>query len=137
MPNLAIELRKLMEQLDSLAEFAPGEGGATNYYVSTENFINNYRQNKEEELETLTSGGHSPEEIEQWKQGVSFDLKKFENVRDGFMRGLRAGFETYEKIGLDTYLKDQLGCHWINDDLDLNSDWETVFGEEWGNDENC
>ena len=126
-----------MRASEFVVEFTPNGGGATNYYVSTENFINNYRQSKQEDIETLTNDGHSAEEIKQFQQGVAYDLEKFEDVKNGFMRGLKKGLETYEKIGLDTYLKDQLGCHWINDDLDLNADWETVFGEEWGDEENC
>lgn len=136
MSNLASQLRQIMEQLDQLQEFAPdSSGGGQSYYTSTENFINNYRQQKAEEIAELTGDGWSQKEVEDLKQSVENDIYRFEQVKNNFTRGLKPGFDAY--LQMDTQLKDSLGCHWIGDNLDLNSDWAKVYGQEWGNDENC
>ncbi len=135
MSNVASQLRQIMEQLDQLSEFAPdSSGGGQSYYTSTENFINNFRQQKAEEIAEL-SDGWEQSEVEDLKQSVENDIYRFEQVKNGFTRGLKTGFDAY--LQMDTQLKDSLGCHWIDDNLDLNSDWAKVYGEEWGNDENC
>lgn len=136
MKNLAQELRHIMEQLDQLQEFSPdSSGGAQSYFTSTENFINDYRQNKEEQIEELTGDGWEQDEINNLKQDVNADIQRFMQVQNGFLRGLKSGFDNY--LQMDTMLKDQLGCHWINDNLSLNDDWSKVYGEPWGNDEAC
>ncbi len=138
MNNLASQLRQIMEQLDQLSEFAPdSSGGGQSYYTSTENFINNYQEQKAEELQDLIDAGWTEQDLAQagTLQGQAADIAHFKQVRDGFLKGLKPGFDAY--LQMDTQSKDSLGCHWIDDNLDLNSDWAKVYGEEWGNDENC
>lgn len=119
-----------------LQEFAPdSSGGAQSYYTSTENFINAYRQQKQEEIEELTSDGWEQDEIDNLKQDVNVDIQRFMQVQNGFLKGLKSGFDNY--LRMDTMLKDQLGCHWVNDNLDLNTDWAKVYGEPWGRADNC
>ena len=135
MSNIASQLRQIMEQLDQLSEFAPdSSGGAQSYYTSTENFINNFRQQKAEEIAEL-SDGWDQDEVEDLKQSMENDIYRFEQVKNSFTKGLKPGFDAY--LQMDTQLKDSLGCHWIGDNLSLNSDWTKVYGEPWGNDENC
>lgn len=135
MKNLAQELRQLMEQLERLQEFAPDSaGGAQSYYTSTENFINNYRQQKEEEIEEMTDGWDESE-VAEVKQGVEVDIHRLQQVANGFLKGLKPGFDNY--LHMDTQLKDSLGCHWIGDNLSLNDDWAKIYGKAWGNDEAC
>lgn len=123
-------------QRGQLREFAPNSsGGAQSYYTSTENFVNAYRQQKAEEIQELTDDGWSAEEIRDFKTGVNNDIYRFKRVQQGFLKGLKTGFDAY--LQMDTLLKDQLGCHWIGDNLDLNSDWSKIYGEPWGNDEAC
>ena len=124
------------QALNQLREFAPdSSGGAQSYYTSTENFVNAYRQQKAEEIEELAGDGWSQDEINNLKQDVGADIHRFQQVQQGFLKGLKTGFDTY--LQMDTLLKDQLGCHWIGDNLDLNSDWSKIYGEPWGNDEAC
>jgi hypothetical protein len=119
-----------------LQEFAPDSaGGAQSYYTSTENFVNDYRERKKEEIEEMTSDGWSQSEINELRQAVNNDIYRFQQVQRGFLKGLKPGFDAY--LQMDTQLKDSLGCHWIGDNLDLNSDWATIYGEPWGNDEAC
>lgn len=124
------------QKRNSLQEFAPdSSGGAQSYYTSTENFVNAYRQQKAEEIEELTGDGWSADEIRELKADANNDILRFQRVQQGFLRGLKTGFDMY--LQMDTLLKDQLGCHWIGDNLDLNSDWSKIYGEPWGNDEAC
>ena len=136
MNNIASQLRQIMEQLDQLSEFAPDStGGGQSYYTSTENFINNFRQQKAEEIEELTRDDWEPEEVEDLKQSVGNDIYRFEQVKNNFTRGLKSGFDAY--LQMDTQLKDSLGCYWISDNLDLNADWTKVYGRPWGNENAC
>lgn len=122
--------------LERLQEFAPdSSGGAQSYYTSTENFINDYRQQKQEEIEELTGDDWDVDEINDLKQSAANDIYRFQRVQRGFLKGLKPGFDMY--LQMDTLLKDQLGCHWINDNLDLNADWAKIYGRPWGRSDNC
>ena len=116
----------------SLNEFAPGDSGASSYYAVTENFVNDFIEQKEEELQDRIDSGFSKEEIADMKQGFASDMVYFEQVRDGFLKGMKPGFEAYQQG--DTALKDQLGEYWLENDLPLNQDWEKIYGEPWGDD---
>ena len=125
-----------LTQSGQLREFAPdSSGGAQSYYTSTENFVNGYRQQKQEEIQELTDDGWSADEINDFKQGAATDIYRFQQVAKGFLKGLKPGFDMY--LQMDTLLKDSLGCHWIGDGLDLNADWSKIYGSAWGNDDAC
>ena len=116
----------------SLNEFAPGGSGASSYYAVTENFVNDFIEQKEEELQDRINSGFSKEEIADMKQEFASDMVYFEQVRDGFLKGMKPGFEAYRQG--DTMLKDQLGEYWLENNLPLNQDWEKIYGEPWGDD---
>jgi hypothetical protein len=116
----------------SLNEFAPGGNSASSYYAVTANFVNDFNEQKEEELQDRIDSGFSKEEIADMKQGFASDMVYFEQVRDGFLKGMKPGFEAYQQG--DTQMKDQLGEYWLENDLPLNQDWEKIYGEPWGDD---
>ncbi len=76
------------------------------YYTSTENFVNGYRQQKQEEIQELTDDGWSADEINDFKQGAATDIYRFQQVAKGFLKGLKPGFDMY--LQMDTLLKDSL-----------------------------
>ena len=117
-----------------LNEFAPGGNSASSYYAVTSNFVNEFAQRKQEELQDLIDAGWTKQDLAQsgQEQGDAADIAHFEQVRDGFLKGLKPGFDAY--LQGDTQLKDQLGAYWIDNDLPLNQDWEKIYGEPWGDD---
>jgi len=117
-----------------LNEFAPGGNSASSYYAVTSNFINEFAQQKQEQLQDLIDAGWTKQDLAQsgQEQGQAADIAHFEQVRDSFLKGLKPGFDAY--LRGDTQLKDQLGEYWIDNDLPLNQDWEKVYGEPWGDD---
>jgi hypothetical protein len=119
----------------SLNEFAPGGNSASSYYAVTENFVNEFAQQKQEELQDLIDAGWTKQDLAQagTLAGQAADIVHLEQVRDGFLKGLKPGFNAY--LQGDTQLKDQLGSYWQENDLPLNQDWEKIYGEPWGRDE--
>ena len=119
----------------SLEEFAPGGNSASSYYAVTANFVNDFAQQKQEELQDLIDAGWTKQDLAQagTLQSQAADIVHFEQVRDGFLKGLKPGFDAY--LQGDTQLKDQLGSYWQENDLPLNQDWEKIYGEPWGRDE--
>ena len=119
----------------SLNEFAPGGNSASSYYAVTANFVNDFAQQKQEELQDLIDAGWTKQDLAQagTLQSQAADIVHFEQVRDGFLKGLKPGFDAY--LQGDTQLKDQLGSYWEENDLPLNQDWEKIYGEPWGRDE--
>ena len=119
----------------SLNEFAPGGNSASSYYAVTANFVNDFAQQKQEELQDLIDAGWTKQDLAQagTLQSQAADIVHFEQVRDGFLKGLKPGFDAY--LQGDTQLKDQLGSYWQENDLPLNQDWEKIYGEPWGRDE--
>jgi GNAT superfamily N-acetyltransferase len=119
----------------SLNEFAPGGDSASSYYAVTANFVNDFSQQKQEELQDLIDAGWTKQDLAQagTLQSQAADIAHFEQVRDGFLKGLKTGFDAY--LQGDTQLKDQLGSYWQENDLPLNQDWEKIYGEPWGRDE--
>jgi hypothetical protein len=119
----------------NLKEFAPGGNSASSYYAVTANFVNDFAQQKQEELQDLIDAGWTKQDLAQagTLQSQAADIVHFEQVRDGFLKGLKPGFDAY--LQGDTQLKDQLGSYWEENDLPLNQDWEKIYGEPWGRDE--
>jgi hypothetical protein len=117
-----------------LNEFAPGGNSASSYYAVTSNFVNDFAQQKQEELQDLIDAGWTKQDLAQagTLQGQATDIAHLEQVRDGFLKGLKPGFDAY--LQGDTQLKDQLGAFWLDNDLPLNQDWESIYGEPWGDD---
>ena len=117
-----------------LNEFAPGGNSASSYYAVTANFVNEFAQQKQEEIQDLIDAGWTKQDLAQagTQKGAAADIVHFEQVRDSFLKGLKPGFDAY--LQGDTQLKDQLGAYWIENDLPLNQDWEKVYGEPWGDD---
>jgi hypothetical protein len=117
-----------------LNEFAPGGNSASSYYAVTENFVNEFAQQKQEEIQDLIDAGWTKQDLAQagTQKGAATDIVHLEQVRDSFLKGLKPGFDAY--LQGDTQLKDQLGAYWIENDLPLNQDWEKVYGEPWGDD---
>jgi hypothetical protein len=117
-----------------LNEFAPGGNSASSYYAVTENFVNEFAQQKQEEIQDLIDAGWTKQDLAQagTQKGAAADIVHLEQVRDSFLKGLKPGFDAY--LQGDTQLKDQLGAYWIENDLPLNQDWEKVYGEPWGDD---
>jgi hypothetical protein len=117
-----------------LNEFAPGGNSASSYYAVTSNFVNDFAQQKQEELQDLIDAGWTKQDLAQagTLQSQAEDIAHFEQVRDGFLKGLKPGFDAY--LQGDTQLKDQLGAYWIDNDLPLNQDWEKIYSEPWGDD---
>ena len=123
------------EELDeSLNEFAPGGNSASSYYAVTANFVNEFAQQKQEELQDLIDSGWTKQDLAQagTLQSHASDIAHFEQVRDGFLKGLKPGFDAY--LQGDTQLKDQLGSYWQENDLPLNQDWGKIYGKPWGDD---
>ncbi len=118
----------------SLNEFAPGGNSASSYYAVTANFVNEFAQQKQEELQDLIDAGWTKQDLAQagTLEGNASDIAHFEQVRDSFLKGLKPGFDAY--LRSDTQLKDQLGAYWMENDLPLNQDWEKIYGEPWGDD---
>ena len=118
----------------SLNEFAPGGNSASSYYAVTANFVSEFSQQKEEEIQDLIAAGWTKQDLAQagTLQGQAADIAHFEQVRDGFLKGLKPGFDAY--LQGDTQMKDQLGEYWLDNDLPLNQDWEKIYGEPWGED---
>ena len=118
-----------------LNEFAPSGNSASSYYAVTANFVNDFAQQKQEELQDLIDAGWTKQDLAQagTLQSQAADIVHFEQVRDGFLKGLKPGFDAY--LQGDTQMKDQLGEYWIDNDLPLNQDWEKIYGEPWGRDE--
>ncbi len=118
----------------SLNEFAPGGDSASSYYAVTANFVNEFAQQKQEELQDLIDAGWTKQDLAQagTLKGQAADIAHFERVRDRFLKGLKPGFDAY--LRGDTQLKDQLGAYWLENDLPLNQDWEKIYGEPWGDD---
>jgi len=119
---------------EDLTEFAPGGNSASSYYAVTENFINEFTQQKQEELQDLIDAGWTKQDLAQagTLQAQAADIAHLEQVRDGFLKGLKPGFDAY--LRGDTQMKDQLGEYWLDNDLPLNQDWESIYGEPWGDD---
>jgi hypothetical protein len=119
---------------EDLNEFAPGGGSSSSYYAVTSNFVNEFSQQKQEELQDLIDAGWTKQDLAQAGtiQGQAADIAHFEQVRNGFLKGLKPGFDAY--LQGDTQMKDQLGAYWIENDLPLNQDWEKIYGEPWGDD---
>ncbi len=117
-----------------LNEFAPGGDSASSYYAVTANFVNEFAQQKQEELQDLIDAGWTKQDLAQagTLKGQAADIAHFERVRDRFLKGLKPGFDAY--LRGDTQLKDQLGAYWLENDLPLNQDWEKIYGEPWGDD---
>lgn len=115
-------------------EFAPGGNSSSSYYAVTANFVSEFSQQKEEEIQDLIAAGWTKQDLEQagTLQGQAADIAHFEQVRDGFLKGLKPGFDAY--LQGDTQMKDQLGEYWLDNDLPLNQDWEKIYGEPWGED---
>jgi hypothetical protein len=118
----------------SLNEFAPSGNSASSYYAVTENFVNEFTQQKQEELQDLIDAGWTKQDLAQagTLAGQAADIVHLEQVRDGFLKGLKSGFNAY--LQGDTQLKDQLGAYWIDNNLPLSQDWEKIYGEPWGDD---
>ncbi len=118
----------------SLNEFAPGGNSSSSYYAVTSNFVKEFVQQKQEELQDLIDAGWTKQDLAQagTLKGQAADIEHFEQVRDGFLKGLKPGFDAY--LQGDTQLKDQLGTYWLENDLPLNQDWEKIYGEPWGDD---
>jgi hypothetical protein len=118
-----------------LNEFAPGGNSSSSYYVITSNFVDEFAQQKQEEIQDLIDAGWTKQDLAQagTQKGAAADIVHFEQVRDGFLKGLKPGFDAY--LQGDTQLKDQLGSYWQENDLPLNQDWEKIYGEPWGRDE--
>ncbi len=116
----------------SLKEFAPGGNSASSYYAVTANFVNEFAQQKQQELQDLIDAGWTKQDLVQagTLKGHASDIAHFEQVRDRFLKGLKSGFDAY--LQGDTQLKDQLGEYWMENDLPLNQDWEKIYGEPWG-----
>jgi hypothetical protein len=136
-PKLAQTVVKLLDTAmgsEELNEFAPGGNSASSYYAVTENFINEFTQQKQEELQDLIDAGWTKQDLAQagTLQGQAADIAHLEQVRDGFLKGLKPGFDAY--LRGDTQMKDQLGEYWLDNDLPLNQDWESIYGEPWGDD---
>jgi hypothetical protein len=119
---------------EDLTEFAPGGDSSSSYYAITSNFVNEFAQQKQEELQDLIDAGWTKQDLAQagTLQGQAADIAHFEQVRDGFLKGLKPGFDAY--LQGDTQLKDQLGAYWMENDLPLTQDWEKIYGEPWGDD---
>jgi len=117
-----------------LNEFAPGGNSASSYYAVTENFVNEFAQQKQEEIQDLIDAGWTKKDLAQagTQEVAAADIVHFEQVRDSFLKGLKPGFDAY--LQGDTQLKDQLGAYWIENDLPLNQDWGKIYGEPWGDD---
>jgi len=117
-----------------LNEFAPGGNSASSYYAVTSNFVNEFAQQQQEELQDLIDSGWTEQDLAQsgHEQDAVADMAYFEQVRDSFLKGLKPGFDAY--LQGDTMFKDQLGAYWIENDLPLNQDWKKIYGEEWGDD---
>jgi hypothetical protein len=118
----------------SLNEFVPSGNSASSYYAVTENFINEFTQQKQEELQDLIDAGWTKQDLAQagTLQGQAADIAHLEQVRDGFLKGLKPGFDAY--LRGDTQMKDQLGEYWLDNNLPLNQDWGSIYGEPWGDD---
>jgi hypothetical protein len=118
-----------------LNEFAPGGNSASSYYAVTSNFVNEFAQQKQEQLQDLIDAGWTKQDLAQagTLTGQAEDIAHFEQVRDSFLKGLKPGFDAY--LRGDTQMKDQLGEYWLDNDLPLNQDWEKVYGEPWGDNE--
>ena len=120
---------------EGLNEFAPGGNSASSYYAVTANFVNEFAQQKQEELQDLIDSGWTKQDLAQagTLQSHASDIAHFEQVRDGFLKGLKPGFDAY--LRGDTQLKDQLGSYWQENDLPLDQDWQKIYGDPWGRDE--
>jgi hypothetical protein len=134
----AVTSEPIMESQDmaeGLNEFAPGGNSSSSYYVITSNFVDEFAQQKQEEIQDLIDAGWTKQDLAQagTQKGAAADIVHFEQVRDGFLKGLKPGFDAY--LQGDTQLKDQLGSYWQENDLPLNQDWEKIYGEPWGRDE--
>ena len=134
---IAIAMKKAHKKprTEGLNEFAPGGNSASSYYAVTANFVNEFAQQKQEELQDLIDAGWTKQDLAQagTLQSHASDIAHFEQVRDGFLKGLKPGFDAYNHG--DTQLKDQLGEYWLENDLPLSQDWEKMYGEPWGRDE--
>ena len=131
----ASRTKDFMKKDFTLKEFAPGGNSASSYYAVTANFVNDFAQQKQEELQDLIDAGWTKQDLAQagTLQSQAADIVHFEQVRDGFLKGLKPGFDAY--LQGDTQLKDQLGSYWQENDLPLNQDWKKIYGEPWGRDE--
>jgi len=131
----ASRTKDFMKKDFTLKEFAPGGNSSSSYYAVTANFVNDFAEQKQEELQDLIDSGWTKQDLAQSgiQQGHAADIVHFEQVRDGFLKGLKPGFDAY--LQGDTQLKDQLGSYWEENDLPLNQDWEKIYGEPWGRDE--
>lgn len=129
-----LKSKKGVEEGKGLNEFAPGGNSSSSYYAVTANFVSEFSQQKEEEIQDLIAAGWTKQDLEQagTLQGQAADIAHFEQVRDGFLKGLKPGFDAY--LQGDTQMKDQLGEYWLDNDLPLNQDWEKIYGEPWGED---
>ncbi len=118
----------------NLKEFTPSGNSSSSYYAVTSNFVKEFVQQKQEELQDLIDAGWTKKDLAQagTLKGQAADIEHFEQVRDGFLKGLKPGFDAY--LQGDTQLKDQLGAYWLENDLPLNQDWEKIYGEPWGDD---
>jgi hypothetical protein len=136
-PALAANVVKMLDTAigtEELNEFAPGGDSASSYYAVTANFVNEFTQQKQQELQDLIDAGWTKQDLAQagTLKGQAADIAHFERVRDGFLKGLKPGFDAY--LRGDTQMKDQLGAYWMENDLPLNQDWEKIYGEPWGDD---
>ena len=133
-------LRQLIDQLkviDSkqpLKEFSrDGDGNPTNYYTSTINFIDQWKEIKLDDIEYMKNkGDFSKEEIQSGIQQLAREIKMFQTVADSFLKvGLKGGFT--ELVKLETFYIEELGHHYTADDLDINGDYTRVMGKHLGN----
>lgn len=136
-PALAANVVKMLDTAiggEELNEFAPGGNSASSYYAVTANFVNEFAQQKQEELQDLIDAGWTKQDLEQagTLAGQAADIAHFKKVRDAFLKGLKPGFDRY--LRGDTQMKDQLGAYWLDNDLPLNQDWESIYSEPWGDD---
>jgi hypothetical protein len=132
-------LRQLIDQLraidnkHSIKEFArDSEGNPTNYYTSTVEFIENWRESRLEQADDMKANDWEDADIQEYINDVEWEVKHFQKVADGFLKGgLKGGFIEIKK--LETFYTDYLGDHYTSDNLDVNGDYTRVMGEPLGN----
>jgi hypothetical protein len=136
-------IRQLIDQLTaidnkhSINEFArDGDGNPSNYYTSTVEFIESWRNSRIGQIEDMKDDGWSDEELREPLDNLSQEVKMFQQVANGFLKGgLKGGFTELGK--LETFYIDYLGDHYTADNLDVNGDYTRVMGEhlgDWGYD---
>jgi hypothetical protein len=136
-------LRQLIDQLraidnkQSIKEFArDSEGNPTNYYTSTVEFIENWKETRLEDVDDMKAAGWDDADIQEKIDNVAWEVAQFQKVADGFLKGgLKGGFIEIKK--LQTFYTDYLGDHYTSDNLDVNGDYTRVMGEhlgDWGYD---